>query len=92
VAKFWHTEPFPELDQRKGRFEFGLYPAAFFNDRNYNSEMLNSMVEWCRENIKNPMSYSERYGSFYFSDENDRVLFRLYYSDETMPEPDFIIG
>ena len=96
MAKFWHTEPIPELIQRPGHFEFGLYPAIQYygsTDRQsmakpYNRTMLEAMLEWCRDNVKHPMSYSERYGSFYFSDEQDRAMFRLFHSDETMPEPD----
>lgn len=97
MAKFWYTEPLQELLQRPGHFEFGLYPAIQYHgstnphtikNHPYNLEVMTAMLAWCSTNVAHPMTYSERYGSFYFSDEKDRAMFRLFHGDETMPEPD----
>jgi hypothetical protein len=95
MAKFWYLEPINELQQRKGSLEFGLYPACEYwtsTDKMsmaqpYSRVKMNEMLDWCDRNLKSHMVWSNRYGSFSFRDERDRAMFRLFFSDESMPEP-----
>lgn len=95
MAKFWYTEPIHELIQRTGSYPFGLYPAVqYFSSTDkwssakpYNREFFTKMLYWAQENCKHPFTFSERYGSLYFADEQDRVMFRLFFGDDDMPEP-----
>lgn len=95
AGTFWRTEPIHELLQRRGSYPYGLYPAIqYFNStdkwsmaRPYNRDKFEEMIQWCRDNCKGDASFSEAYGSFYFAIEQDRAMFRLFFADETMPEP-----
>lgn len=56
-----------------------------YNDRKYTVGHVHNMVEWMKVNCTESASFSERYGSFYFMNERDRVIFRLFFADDTMP-------
>jgi hypothetical protein len=56
-----------------------------YNDRKYTLAHVRKMVEWMKVNCTESASFSERYGSFYFMNERDRVMFRLFFADDTMP-------
>jgi len=96
MARFWHTEPIEKLMQRRGSLPFGLYPSVSYSHSSdkwsakkpYNYDRMHEMLNWAATNCKHQFTFSEKYGSFYFADEQDRAMFRLFHSDDTMPEPE----
>ncbi len=95
MAKFWHTEPIHELLQRPGTLPYGLYPSVQFHistdkwsvQQPYARPKFEEMLAWVVANVRKGVTYSERYGSWHFGDEQERAMFRLFFGDDTMPEP-----
>jgi hypothetical protein len=99
VSQFWHTEPIKDLGQVPTRypevFKYALYPAAIYSNgtewggekspiKPFGRTKMEEMLAWCQTNCKDQMTYSEKFGSFHFSNERplavSPILFRRRYA------------
>ena len=93
IEAFWSTEPWEKFGQRKGSLPYGLYPNTRANlnglggyNKGFTREILHEMLIWCANNCRDQVTFSDRYGSLHFANEDDRVLFRMFFQDDDMAD------
>ena len=75
--------------QQPGSFPYGVYPKTnYYNGiwewRNnkplYCRPILEHMLKWCKDNNMH-ITYSEKYGSFYFKEKEHAALFLMFFEN-----------